>query len=262
MDPTLPWYKAAILRQQIVQLLIAACTLFGVNTDGINWDETVASIFAGYAGVVAVWTILTRLFKPAPNVTQLAADRERELVRAGKAPRQAGYARLSQLILVAAVALSVIALAGCGGTVLAYRSANTLPDTAYVVAEHYAALVKQAADIAERPGTPESVKETLKSADRAVKPLIFGDDRTNTPGLRDLADRYRQVRDAQTEEDLQRAVDNAVRELTHFINAVKSARSQTHALTVNPRTNRNSRRCLGAGAPGAEERGGPAVCFS
>lgn len=264
MDPTLPWYRAAIIRQQVVQMLVAGCALLGIQSEGINWDETVASIFAGVSGAIAVWTFITRLVKPAPNLTQLAADRERELVAEGKAPkRQGGHAATSillRLAIFAGVIAAAIALAGCGGTVLAYKTAKTLPDQAYVISEHYASVVKQAADIAERPGTPESVKEALQAADRAVKPLILGDDQRDLPGLRDLVETYQAMRDANSEDHLQRAINDAVRKLTLFINAVKSARSQTNAVTVNPGTDRHAWSCLGSGAARTEERRGPVVC--
>lgn len=82
MNDGLPWYRSAVIRQQIVQIIIAGLALAGVTTD-IDWSATVEAIFSGIAAVVAVWTILTRLFKPSPNLTKTAAAKEQELVAKG-----------------------------------------------------------------------------------------------------------------------------------------------------------------------------------
>lgn len=227
MDPTLPWYRSAIIRQQIVQLIVAGLALFGIATD-IDWSATVEAVFAGIAAVVAIWTVFTRLFKPAPNITAAAAAKEQELVAKGTLPKQGGFARLGALLVLAfSGVLALFVLSGCAGTQAAYRAANDLPDMAYVVTEHYAAVLKEAADIAQAPGTPDSVKTVLKGADAAVRPWIIGNPATGAPGLQQLTERYQAIGDAQTEADLQEAVNNAVRELSNFIKAVKAARGST-----------------------------------
>lgn len=227
MDPSLPWYKSAIIRQQIVQLIVAGLALFGIATD-IDWSATVEAVFAGVAAAVAVWTVFTRLFKPAPNLTATAAAKEQELVAKGTLPKQGGFARIGSLLVLAfSGALALFVLQGCAGTQAAYRAASDLPDTAYVVTEHYAAVLKEAADLAALPGTPANVVAALQKADQAVKPLIIGDPATGLPGLRQLTETYQAVRDAKTEADLQIAINAAVRELSNFIKAVKAARGST-----------------------------------
>lgn len=211
----LPWYKSAIIRQQVVQLIVAGLALVGVTTD-LDWSATVEALFGGVAAVVAIWTIVTRLFKPAPAITETAAKKE-------QAMKQGGFARPDILVPLALLGILATVL-GCAGTTAAYKSAQSLPDTAYVVTEHYAAVLKEAADLAALPGTPANVKDALKKADNAVRPFVIGDTATGQPGLRALADRYQAVKDAQTEADLQRAIDAAVRELSNFIKAVKAAR--------------------------------------
>lgn len=229
MDPKLPWYQSAIVRQQIVQLIVAATALFGVNLGDFDVDATLVSIFAGIAGVVAVWTLLTRLFKPAPPVTDTA--QAAEIDRAAKLKRQGGFFRpgLAVLLALASAGLALAVLPGCANTKAAYEAArateNAVADTAYVVAEHYAAVVREAADLAALPTTPESVKDALKAADRAVKPLILGDPATGAPGLRTLSARYTAVKSAANQAELQAAINAAVLELAKLINAVKTARS-------------------------------------
>lgn len=231
---TVPWYQSAIIRQQIAQVVLAATALFGVNLGGLDVDATLVSIFAGIAGVIAVWTTITRIVKPAPNLSARAANKEVELVAAGKIPpsptgpaSERGWSRVdSMMALLAVGSLAAALVAGCVGTTAAYKTSASVADTAYVVAEHYAAVVKEAADLAQNPTTSADVKEALKSADRNVKPLIVGDPATGRPGLQELAARYNAVKNAQTEAELQAAVNDAVRELAKLINAVKAARRQ------------------------------------
>lgn len=274
MDQLLPFWKSAIIRHQVVQLLIYGTALFGIQSDAINWDDTVGAVFAGIGALVAVWTIITRAIKPAPNLTLMAVDKEIELRDKGtippdpirtsirRQPQQAGRASALLLIGVSIVAAAALLfVGGCASTVTAYRTAKTLPDTAYVVTEHYAALVKEAADIAENPATPQSVKTKLQEIDRIVRAFVLGDEATNRPSLETLSKRYQEVRTAQNETDLQNAINAAVRELSNFINAVKSARSPANAnLTPYPGLDRTARRCSWLRAPGTEERGRPAVC--
>jgi hypothetical protein len=230
-----PWYQSAIMRQQIVQTIVALGALVGFNFGDLDVDATVASIFAGVAAVIAVWTMITRYRKPAPNLSETAARKEVELVRDGKIPpsptgpnTQRGFFRLGHALSLAALAGAALIVAGllsgCAGTRDAYRSADSLADTAYVANEHFAALVKQAADLAQTPTTSPEVKQALQKAAAGAKPLVMCDPATGLPSLRVLSERYEAARNAQTQADLQRAVDAAVRELANFINAVKAAR--------------------------------------
>lgn len=228
MDPKIPWYQSAILRQQIVQVVAAVVALLGINTGTIDLDATTASIFAGIAAVVGVWTFVTRLVKPAPNLTAVADNKQAALEAAGKLPKQGGFFRVGALLLVLAIgsvaAVSVATLPGCAGTSAAYKSAQSLPDTAYVVTEHYAAVVHEAADLAALPGTPDAVKAEMKRLDAIAKPLVLGNPATGAPGLGDLAQRYADVKNAQTEAELQSAINRAVEALAQLVNAVKTAR--------------------------------------
>jgi hypothetical protein len=70
---TLPWWQSAIVRQQIVQIVVAAAALLGFNLGDFDVDATVVSIFAGITGVIGVWTLITRLVKPTPPITETAA---------------------------------------------------------------------------------------------------------------------------------------------------------------------------------------------
>lgn len=242
MEPVLPWYKSAIIRQQIAAFLIAGLGLFKITTD-IDIDATLTAVFAGIAAIIPVWTIVTRLFKPNPNMTMTAAAKEAALKKAGEMPaeplasapstahpHQGGFFRPAMVMWLALFAggISIVVLPGCAHTKDAYTAAratdNSVADTAYVVAEHYAAVVREAAQLAEAPTTPESVKDAMKAADKVLKPLILGDANTGQPGLRTLSERYTAVRTAASQSELQTAINEAVLELSKLINAVKAAR--------------------------------------
>lgn len=82
---TMPIAKAAILRQQVANLLIAIFALLGV-TDQIDVGQTVEAISVGATALIALLTIVTRLFKPAPNLTETAVKKEENLKKEGKIP--------------------------------------------------------------------------------------------------------------------------------------------------------------------------------
>lgn len=177
------------------------------------------------------------------NTTQeKVADAKVEVARAmetaisstpGTPPRQGGFAVLSFLKLVACLFLLFVAIGapivmqGCVATREAYsvaRESKDLGNMAYVVTEHYAAVLKEAADLRQTPGTPQRAIDAMRAADLAVRPFIVGDPAREIPGLDDLARDYQAIRSAKTEADLQAAINNAVRELTNFSKAVKAAR--------------------------------------
>lgn len=230
---TIPWYQSAIVRQQIVAAIVALGGLAGINFGDLDVDKVVTNLFLGFAALVAIYTTITRIFKPAPNLTATAARKEVELVQDGKIPpsptgpaSQRGRVSVPMLMaaLLGAVAtLAVVGVPGCVGTGAAYKAAKgDVAATAYVVTEHYAALVREAANLAQSPSTPLEAKEAMKRADASVKPLIVGT--STAPGVRQLAERYSAVRNAQNEAELQTAVNRAIIELARLIEAVKTAR--------------------------------------
>lgn len=144
---------------------------------------------------------------------------------------QGGFARVGLLVVQALawgfLASIVMAVQGCSGLKTAYQEAESLDEYAYVLAEHYASLVKEAADLKERPGTPQSVIRAMQEADRAAKPVITE--------LRELRDVYMGVRNAQTEADLQAAIDRAVLKIADLVRAVQSARKSGSTSSLEDR---------------------------
>lgn len=78
MEPTIPWYQSAIVRQQIVMIIVGIVGVLGVATD-IDIDATVGAIFAAIAAIVPVWTLITRMVKPTPPITETAAAKTAEM---------------------------------------------------------------------------------------------------------------------------------------------------------------------------------------
>jgi len=212
---TIPWYQSAVLRQQIVQLIVAALALFGVASDDVNLDDMVGGLLAGVAGLTALWTIATRLYKPHPPITESAAAAHDRLLE----KQQGGAARPFLLAMLLGVALiPAFALPGCvgSGTRAAYSEAQNLGEQAYVLAEHYAALVEQAANLKDKPTTPTTAVAKMQAADRAAKPVVLR--------LKTVRDAYVATKTAQTEAELQLAVNQAVLVIADLVRAIQAAK--------------------------------------
>lgn len=153
-----------------------------------------------------------------------------------KDQKQGGFVTVNMLLHLAGaiatlfVALSLLQLAGCVSTQAAYKAAplhgEALADTAYVIAEHYAAVVHEAANLRESGRTPAPLVVAMQRADAAAKPLILGEPEVQRPGLKQIADAYTAVHDAKTEADLQAAVNNAVLRLGDLMRAVNAAKGK------------------------------------
>jgi len=110
----------------------------------------------------------------------------------------------------------LLSLIGCAGTKAAYQQAQSPDEYAYVMAEHYSSLVRQAADLKERPSTPASAIAAMQRAELAARPLVAP--------LRPLRDAYIAGRSAQSELELQRAIDAAVLAIADLVRQVQMAR--------------------------------------
>jgi hypothetical protein len=128
-------------------------------------------------------------------------------------------------VLLVPLALMLAGMSGCSHTREAYKVAahapNALESTAYVVTQHYIAVVTEATRL-KNAGTLNGAKlAAVLRADDVVKPLILGDPKTNAPGLVQLVDTYKKVRDAKSGAELQAALDAAALRLADLINALK-----------------------------------------
>lgn len=207
---TIPWYKSAVIRQQVVMLIVGIFGLFKITTD-LDVDATVTAVFADIAVLVPVWTILTRLFKAHPPLTDTAAMKEEDVQKQLKS--QKGFIKIQAVLLLLGVS---VALAACTGFQMAWKAADTVDKQAYVLAEQYASLVHEAADLKEKPTTPAAAVNAMQKADQAAKPAIAR--------LRTLRDAYRAIDSAENAETLQKAVNDAVLLIADLVNAVKAAK--------------------------------------
>ena len=130
MDGNIPWYQSAIIRQQVVLLIVSTLGLLGVTTE-IDWDATVTVIFAAVAALIPIYTIVTRLFKPSPNLTATASAKEKELVARGVIKKEGGFASPALLVMLAISALSIGLLAGCPAGTNPMAKAETLEQKVY-----------------------------------------------------------------------------------------------------------------------------------
>jgi len=83
-DP-MPWWKSSIIQQQVVMVIVAIAGIAGVTLD-VDVNQAVAVIFSLVPLALSIWTILTRLFKATPPITERAAAKEAELIATGTYP--------------------------------------------------------------------------------------------------------------------------------------------------------------------------------
>lgn len=217
----IPWYRSTVLISAIVSIVSQILVILG-KQDLIAPEVLtgyVEAIFQVIALVAAAWTVIARSRSKVQPVTMTATA-------AAAQNKQSGRARPAMLVALGLAAIVGLgAISACTGTRAAYKAAESLDEYAYVVTEHYAGMVKAAADIRQRPGTAQSTINALRTADNAVAPLVLGDPRATPPrpSLQQLAENYRAVKDARTEAELQAAVDAAIIRLADLVRAVKSA---------------------------------------
>lgn len=221
MNP-IPFLDSQVIRALLVALVGMAGLIarkMGASFDDAFWNELIDAALLVIATGGSLWAGWARATKPTPPITQTAAEKtaERE--------RQGGFARLPMLLCLLIGALA--AVAGCSGTRDAYRAASDaehvtrLEATAYVVSEHYAALVAEAARLKNTGALSGDALERVRLADDAVRPLIIGDASTQRPGVVQAVAAYRALRNAETEAQLQQAISAAVVQLSALITALK-----------------------------------------
>jgi hypothetical protein len=179
MEP-LPWYKSAIIRQQIVAFVLAAFGLFKFKSD-LDIDATVGAILAGVAAIIPVWTILTRLFKPSPNMTVTAANKEAQLKADGKmvepvadrTPQaQSGFARVGLLLMLGVISGGVVVVGSMTGcAVNPNKTAQTAEQQGDAVYGEVTILTEQGAAILQDASVADSLKRPIAQAIVDAKPI-------------------------------------------------------------------------------------------
>lgn len=119
--------------------------------------------------------------------------------------------------VLAAAALAFIATAatGCAGTKAAYDAADTLEERAFVATEHYTAVVEQAAALKNQGVLKGQALAQVRELELVARPIVLS--------LGDLVKQYNAARDAETEVELQRALDDVVQVIGQLVRAVRGA---------------------------------------
>ena len=111
---------------------------------------------------------------------------------------------------------SLLALLGaCAGTQQAYKAAEGLEETAFVMNQHYLALVREANRLADQGVITGSSLRALQDLIRTSRPLL-GE-------LAGAAQAYENVRSAATEAELTAAISAAAVALSDLVNAIRAA---------------------------------------
>ena len=118
-------------------------------------------------------------------------------------------------ILAILVASSM--LAGCTGTRAAYKAADGLDETAKVVSEHYYALVREANVLKDSGALAGQELDTAQALVAVTAPAITD--------LATAAQAFEAVQNAQTEGDLQRAINDAAIAVSKLVDVIKAVTS-------------------------------------
>lgn len=78
---TLPWFKSIIVRQGVVQAVMALLLIMGVSLDSVDVDSIVGLVLGGVSAASAVRTVVARLKKPTPPITDAAVNATLEFNR-------------------------------------------------------------------------------------------------------------------------------------------------------------------------------------
>lgn len=121
-----------------------------------------------------------------------------------------------KMFLTALCVAAVSFVAGCQHTRDAYNAADEPADYAYVLAEHYSALLHQAVELKRKPTTPRAAVEVMQRVELKATPAV--------KRLEQLRISYLKVQNAQTEAELQAAIDEAVLLIADMVRAIRDAR--------------------------------------
>lgn len=124
-----------------------------------------------------------------------------------------------QLLIILAMSTLVVA---CAGTQQAYRAAEGLEQKAYVVGEHYYALVREGNNLKNQGILSGSQLDRAQDLVRSTRPVILE--------LQNAAEAYSLVKSAETEADLERALNNAAIAVSRLVDTIKAVRPSTSNL--------------------------------
>lgn len=220
----IPWYQSKVLVGLIVSIISGVVSLVGEF--GVTWNITEAQLTGGVQALfelISLGAALFSAFARARSPIEPVA-----LTKAG-AEEKSGYTPQSHwIVAVLALIFISLTLGACTATRTAYKEATTYCDgdpqtetpycienLARVLTENYFAVLKEAADYREQGGDP-SVVRRLQAADRAAAPVI--------DQLDMFVQKYLTLRTAESEADVQKALNDAAIEVGKFINVLRGVK--------------------------------------
>ena len=126
------------------------------------------------------------------------------------------------IMSVLALILATLMLSGCAGTRAAYKAADGLEETAFVMNQHYLALVSEANDLTDTGALSGLALVDTQDIVRKSHPLLRS--------LSKSARAYESVRNAETEQELTQAIAAAAVELSNLLNAIRRVSGSTSVL--------------------------------
>ena len=118
------------------------------------------------------------------------------------------------LVGMLAALLALGAMSGCAGTTAAYKAADGLSETAFVVGEHYYAMVQEANYLDDQGYLTDRQLSNLQDMAEQTRPAVIA--------LLDAANAYDSVRSAETEDALSAALADAAVAISRMVNALKA----------------------------------------
>jgi hypothetical protein len=216
--------KISMLDSQVIRALLLAITglvglilsFFGVDEGWFSERATrvVDAVLLIITTGGVLWAGYARRYLPTPPITDTAVAKTE--AKMASAHPEGGFVRPGLLVALLAFSLPVVLLPACTNTREAYRAAETPDEVAYVITEHYASLVREAANLRQLATTPPEAVAAMQRADLVAGPLV--------DSLRPLRDAYMATRSAESEAELQEAVNRAVLAIADLVRHVKTAR--------------------------------------
>lgn len=175
--------------------MILGPAMLGLTTVELDAEKITQTIF-GLLTAFGVWkaTNTPEAIKDMPN-------------------KQKGFATQSMLIVM--LCLGALGLTGCAGTQQAYKAAEGLEETAFVMNQHYLALTREANRLADAGAIRGSTLTSMQGIVRDSRPLLRE--------LSAAARAYEAVRNAENEAELTAAISAAAVQLSNLVNAIKQA---------------------------------------
>lgn len=129
-------------------------------------------------------------------------------------PGTGSDAKSPWLVGVLALILAALAMSGCAGTTAAYKAADGLSETAYVVGEHYYAMVAEANYLDDQGLLTDRQLGSLQDMAAQTRPSVIA--------LLDAASVYDSIRSAETEAALSAALADAALAIKRMVDAIKA----------------------------------------